>query len=450
MIRDRRLLVLLGVTVVLAIGAFAWIYAGDLTYYDEPPIRSDGTSYYVYLPAALIDHDLTLRRTASHVPDFQNDVEYISGVNWVRSTSGKLLPLDPHGVGVAFLLAPFFGVGHLLAVVSRARQNGFTWPYQAAAAAAGCVYGLLGLLLLASVLGRFFSRRTVLLTVAGITFGAGIFHYLTYDATYSHVYSFFLIALIVRLTLSVWDRPRVANVAALGASFGVLGMVRMTNLVLVVFCALVGVENFADLRRRPRVLARHLDLVALGAGAFVLTLLPQLAYWYRITGHVLINPYEVVVPPVHEDLLHPHLVGVLFSVRKGLFFWTPILLLAVAGLPALRRKAPPLFLPTVVYLPVVTWVVASWSRWWYDGSFGMRGLVDAMPVFALGLASIVETARQPAARRALLAGMAVTTVLALHGMVSYWLRSIPYDHTTFREYLQSFVHYHARTWHFSN
>ncbi|MBV8597702.1 MAG: hypothetical protein JO017_02660, partial [Actinobacteria bacterium] len=120
------------------------------------------------------------------------------------------------------------------------------------------------------------------------------------------------------------------------------------------------------------------------------------------------------------------------------------------GLPALRRKAPPLFLPTVVYLPVVTWVVASWSRWWYDGSFGMRGLVDAMPVFALGLASIIETARQPAARRALLAGMAVTTVLALHGMVSYWLRSIPYDHTTFREYLQSFVHYHARTWHFSN
>jgi hypothetical protein len=450
MIRDRRLIVLLGLTALLAIGAFAWIYAGDLTYYDEPPIRSDGTSYYAYLPAALIDHDLTMRRTVAHVPEFQDDPTYISGVNWVRSTSGKMLPLDPHGVGVAFLLAPFFGLGHLLAVVSGARQNGFTWPYQAAAAASGCVYGLLGLWLLASVLARFFSRRTVLITVGGTTFGAGVFHYLTYDSTYSHVYSFFLIALIVRLTLSVWDRPRVANAVALGASFGLLGMVRMTNLVLVFFCALVGVSGLADLRRRPRALLRHLDLVALGAGAFVLALLPQLAYWYRITGHVFINPYEVVVPPVHEDLLHPHLVGVLFSVRKGLFFWTPILLLAVAGLPALRREASALFLPTVVYLLVVTWVVASWSRWWYDGSFGMRGLVDAMPVFALGLAALVESVRGAAARRALAAAIAVTTLLAVHGMVGYWLRSIPYDHTTFSEYLDSFVHYHAKTWHFTN
>ncbi|MBV8079875.1 MAG: hypothetical protein JO186_05795, partial [Actinobacteria bacterium] len=314
MLRERRLLVLLGVTAVLAVGAFAWIYGGDLTYYDEPPIRSDGTSHYAYLPAALIDHDLTMRRTAAHVPEFQNDPTYISGVNWVKSTSGKMLPLDPHGVGVAFLQAPFFGLGHLLALVSGARQNGFTWPYQAAAALSGCAYGLLGLLLLASVLGRFFSRRTVLLTIAGVTFGAGIFHYLTYDATYSHVYSFFLIALIMRLTLSVWDRPRVANVAALGASLGVLGMVRMTNLVLVVFCALVGVEKFADLRRRPRVLLRHADLLAIGAGAFVLALLPQLAYWYRITGHLFVNPYQAVVPPAHEDLLSPHFVGVLFSV----------------------------------------------------------------------------------------------------------------------------------------
>ena len=43
--------------------------------------------------------------------------------------------------------------------------------------------------------------------------------------------------------------------------------------------------------------------------------------------------------------------GRLFSVRKGLFFWTPLLLLAVAGVPFLRRLAPPLFIATVAYLP---------------------------------------------------------------------------------------------------
>jgi hypothetical protein len=35
-------------------------------------------------------------------------------------------------------------------------------------------------------------------------------------------------------------------------------------------------------------------------------------------------------------------------------------------------------------------------------------------------------------------------------MVSYWLKSIPYDQTTFHEYLRSFWNYHAHVWHLSD
>ena len=168
-------------------------------------------------------------------------------------------------------------------------------------------------------------------------------------------------------------------------------------------------------------------------------MLPQLLYWHRITGHYFVDQYAVT--GAHLDLLHPHFVGVLFSVRKGLFFWTPLLLLAVAGLPFLRRRAPALLVPAVAYLAVITWVVASWSIWWYGGSFGMRALIDAMPVFALGLAALIDAARGAVARRALMAAIAVTTLLAVHGMVAYWLHTIPYDQTTFHQYLASFWHY---------
>jgi hypothetical protein len=44
----------------------------------------------------------------------------------------------------------------------------------------------------------------------------------------------------------------------------------------------------------------------------------------------------------------------------------------------------------------------------------------------------------------------VTTLLAVHGMVAYWLKAIPYDQTTFRQYLDSFVDYRAHTWHLSD
>ena len=68
----------------------------------------------------------------------------------------------------------------------------------------------------------------------------------------------------------------------------------------------------------------------------------------------------------------------------------------------------------------------------------MRALIDPMPVFALGLAALIETAQGVTARRALLVAMAVTTLLAVHGMLAYWRKTIPYDETTFHQYLESF------------
>jgi hypothetical protein len=437
----------LGAVGVLAIAATTVIYAAHLTYYDGPPIRSDGLSYYVYLPAVLLDHDVTMVRTADR--SFGGKPTNISDIDWTRNTSGKRVPLDPHGVGVAVLMLPFFAAGDLLAVVANEPRNGFSWPYQAADDASGLTYVLLGLALTAAVLRRWFARRTVIVTILAITFGAAVFEYATYDASYSHGYSFFLVALAMRLTLSVWDRPRLSAAAALGATLGLVGLVRPTNLVLLLFCGLVGIERLADIPRRARSLLQHADLVAVGASVLVLTLLPQFLYLYLVTGSPFANPYRAT-PGAHLNPLDPHVFDVLFSVRKGLFFWTPLLVIAVAGLPRLRQSAPPLFAPAVLYLVITTWIVSSWATWWYGGSFGMRALIDAMPVFALGLAALYETTRGAAAFRGLNLAIGLTTLLAIHGMLTYWLKAIPYDQTTFSEYLHSFLHYGGHTWHLND
>jgi hypothetical protein len=438
------MVVVLAAIGVLAIAANATIYAAHLTYYDEPPIRSDGMSYYVYLPALLLDHDVTMVRTAAR--SFGGNPEEIADVYLTHDTSGGTRPLDPHGVGVAVLATPFFGIGHLVAVLAGEPRNGFSWPYQAADVAAGLIYVLLGFALLGSVLRRWFRRSTVVVTILAIAFGAAVFEYATYDASYSHGYSFFLAALAMRLTLSVWDRPRALAAAGLGLTLGLVWLVRPTNLVLVLFCALVGVGGRADIRDRLRSFLSHWQLLAIGIGVFLVTLLPELAYLNAVTGTPFANPYRAT-PGAQINLLHPHLFGVLFSVRKGLFFWTPLLLLAVAGLPRLRRAVPELFVPAVVYLVVVTWVVSCWATWWYGGSFGMRALIDSMPVFALGLAALYETTTGARARRGLNGAIALTTLLALHGMLTYWLKAIPYDQTTLGEYFHSFLHYGGHTWH---
>ena len=150
---------------------------------------------------------------------------------------------------------------------------------------------LLGLALTASTLRRWF-RRTVLLTVIAITFGAAVFDYGTYETTMSHAFSFFLVALTVRVAVAVWERRGLGGACALGASLGLVGLVRLTNLTVLVFCALVGVETRRDLAARARSLVRRLDLLAAGTGVFLLVLMWQLAYWHHITGAVFVNPYR--------------------------------------------------------------------------------------------------------------------------------------------------------------
>ena len=189
-----------------------------------------------------------MRKTGAR--SFGGDPAYISGVNWVHNSKGHSVPLDQFGIGVAVMIAPFFAVGHLVAMVTGESRNGFSWPYQAADNAAALIYVLLGLVLLASVLRRWFRPGTVLLTLLAITFGAAVFEHATYDASFSHGYSFFLVALVLRLTLSVWDRPRAGNALALGAAVGLVGLVRLTNVVVVLFAVLIGIERPADLRAR--------------------------------------------------------------------------------------------------------------------------------------------------------------------------------------------------------
>ena len=48
-------------TALVAIASYIWIYARVL---GDPPIRSDGYSYYVYLPAWLLDGDPSLETVA--------------------------------------------------------------------------------------------------------------------------------------------------------------------------------------------------------------------------------------------------------------------------------------------------------------------------------------------------------------------------------------------------
>lgn len=97
MSETRKLLLAIAAIGVLVLGSVAWIYSADLTYNDQSVIRADGQGYYVYLRAAPLDHDLTMRKTGAR--SFGGDPAYSSGVNWVHNSGGHSVPLDQVGIG---------------------------------------------------------------------------------------------------------------------------------------------------------------------------------------------------------------------------------------------------------------------------------------------------------------------------------------------------------------
>ena len=407
--------------------ALAAIYARG--YARGEPIRADGVGYYIYLPALFLDHDLTLVRT----------VDRSFGGN--PQSAGELRPVEhgylgPHQIGEAILLAPFFAAAQLVSVADGAPRNGFSRPYQGSAAAGGLLYGVAGLAFLGSFLRRWFGPWTVGFTLLALTFGTNLFHYLTFDAVYSHAFSFAVVAFVLWVTVRLAERATALRALLLGLGLGAAVTIRPTSGVVVLFPLLVGVSSAADARARGRALLARPGLLAAAAAGFLVPVIPQLLYWHHLTGRFLVDAYG---SEPRLELAHPHLLAVAFSVRKGLFFWTPLVALGLLGLPFLRNRTPALLLATSSVLAVNFWIVASWSQWWYGGSFGQRAFVDSLPVFAIALAGLFDRVRATRAVVPVTAAVVVASCLALHAMAGYWLGRIPYDGTTWPVYLHSFA-----------
>ena len=325
------------------------------------------------------------------------------------------------------MLIPFFLSGHLLALVFHVAPNGFTWPYQVMAALAGLSYLCGGLLFLRRTLERHFSSSMTLVSLIVITFGTNLFHYGTTDNIFSHIFSFFLFSALLYLIPQWYESPRKLNMICLAIVAGLIVIVRPTNIFFLIFVPLLGVYNFESFQERIKLVRAQMPTILLGAATFLLTVVPLFLYWKYITGHWIVNSYQ----GISFNWSQPEIINVLFSVRKGLFFWSPILLLGFAGFYFVRRYWKGFLIPALILLIAHTYLISSWPMWYYGGSFGHRAFTESLPVFAVGYAALLESARtRPLLYRSILALSALLILLSVKLMIQYWNGIIPYDLTT--------------------
>jgi len=352
----------------------------DLKLWDQENkiFYSDVLYYYSYLPATFIHHDLALDFVKKDPAKYRNKF-------WPRpSPNGKLMA--KMSMGVSFLYAPFFFIGHIAAHVYDYEPNGFSKPYRFALAMSAIFYLAIGLFYLRKILKIYFSEWITALTCLSVVIGTNLLHYTTTEPTMSHTYVFSATTIFIYFLIKWFENPTYKNTILLGLLTGLITLIRPTNIIILIFILLYKVYSWSSFKDRIISLIKKYKLILLMILAFLIVWIPQMLYWKYVTGHYIYYSYE------GEGFFfdNPQIISGLFSYRKGWLLYTPIMVFALIGIPFLFRKQKEFFLPVLLYTILNIYIVLSWWSWWYGGGFGLRAFIDSYVILAIPLAAFLS------------------------------------------------------------
>lgn len=335
-------------------------------------VGGDGYEYYALLRSPILDRDL----------DFANDFAG-QGAKPVLSARGEIT--SRFAMGTPLFWAPPFLAAHLLALGGLAPADGFAPLYQAAVTVASYAYGFAALLVIEGLLRRRTSRAVALVVVLAIWLSTPLHFYMTANSSMSHAVSAFAATAMVWLWLRVRADEDPRQWALVGLAGGLAALVRPPDAVLLAIPVL-------DLVCRRRAVRGAVLRPLLGLLIPPLLLgLAQCALWIAMHGSAFAS---VIRDQSYVARITPHVLDFLFAARHGMLTWTPVYALALAGWVAWsgrERRLPLLFAVTFALAVLVN---STTSDWWASDSFGQRRMLALTPLFAFGLAELVDWCRR--------------------------------------------------------
>ena len=368
---------------------------------------SDEIEYFSYLRSIWFDHDVS----------FENEYQYFHDRNVARAEGfhETFLELQTEAgrrpnfgtIGSALLWSPFYAVADLSVRLRRAAgsdvaADGFSPPYIAAVAYGSAFYGFVAVLLTIGASRRLLDPSTEsegepdasLLGSLLVWAGSPLLFYMYVAPPMSHACSAFAVALFVAVWLRVrqgWTRR---GVIALGLSAGLMAIVREQD----VFFAIGPALDFLLTGTRGRPTSRTIVTALAGCVAFGLAMVPQLLAYERLNG--MMRPSRLVLRKMTWTA--PHGLEVLFSPEHGFVFWTPIAVLAIAGLVWLAARSQGerrlVAVIALVMIALQVYVGGSVESWTVAGAFGQRRFVALTVLLGIGLAALWDGVRGTAWR----------------------------------------------------
>jgi len=366
-----------------------FIISTNLVFSPNNILSWDVFGYYLYLPLKFIYNDLGIQNSSL----IQNIIEKYQST----STFYQVMPNSSGGfvmiytMGLSFFYAPFFFIGHVIALNSNYVADGFSAPYQYSIFIGGIIYSIIGILFLSKVLIKLFDKRIAAIVLILIVVST---NYIIHNCIYgqnamTHNYLFTAYALILWLTMRWHEVYKIKYLILMGIICGLTILSRPTEFVCLIIPLLWGISNYKTLISKLSLMLKYKNQIIIFSLIILTIGLFQLIYWKIYAGKFIYNSYGGNAG-VGLELFHPYLLQVLFSFRKGWLVYTPIMIFAIWGFGFIYKINKSIFFALFLYFIFNLYFVSSWSCWWYAQSYSQRALIPSYPIMAIALGYFIQ------------------------------------------------------------
>ncbi|MCC7332670.1 MAG: hypothetical protein IT232_08690 [Flavobacteriales bacterium] len=342
-----------------------------------PEISADGKGYYDYLPALFIYHDLEWKYLDTLKTEYYNHSTYPGIYNIIGEKK-----INKYYVGTAVLISPFFAGAYFYEFFNEKPIDGYSLSFQYAVLIAAFFYLWLGLFFLRKFLTKLqINTIAIFLTQIAIVFATPIIYYIYFQPSYSHIYSFAAISMFLYFSYLAFFEFEKKHLLTSAILFGLIILIRPVNgLILLVIPFYFNSLNDALFQIVELIKSSYKWVIA-ALLIFVCVISIQSVFWFLQSGNLLVKSYG----EERFNFLQPEIFNILFSYKKGLFLYSPFLLIVLIGGTFILLKQKKLFKLSILYIVFFSFLYffSTWWCWWFGASFGQRTFIDILPVFAI-------------------------------------------------------------------
>lgn len=396
-------------------------------------VEADAKGYYAYLPAVFIYSDLEF--------GFYDEMEgeggkyYNPNYHYDYRVVVKQDTINKYYSGTALAQLPFFLIAHGVASASSTSADGYSKPYSVLINIAAIVYLLIGLLALNAWLRHFkVGEWNRAITMLVLVFATNLYYYTCVEPGMSHIYSFAFASLFVLLATRYFEAPKFKTLLLGLLCLGMIILIRPVNGILVFSLPFLAGSGERLKTAFRAVFQKPVQLLTAFVGLLLIISI-QLIIYKASTGQFWVYAYG----EEGFNFGDPHILDILFSYKKGLFLYTPVLLFSMVGLIYYWRAQQFCFWSWLLFFGLITYVLSSWWNWWYGGSFSSRVYVEYLPFFGVLLAILLKMARKPVLRITTISILLLFTVFCQFQIYQYRYYLIHWEDMTKEQYWKVFL-----------